>query len=94
MDFLNKHSGDFEKLKVEISQPDKNQKQESFREEDKFALVLSNETYDPSKTSMKSLPAVTDDHRNIKQTVKMLHIPDENVFEIHDATHEQMQEIN
>ena len=42
---------------------------------------------------MKSLPAVLDDHRNIKQTVKMLHIPDENIFELHDATYDQMEEI-
>ena len=82
MSFLNKYSGDFEKLKEEIRDPDKNQKQEPFRSEDKFALVLSNKTYDTSKTTMKSLPAVEDDHRNIKQTIKMLHIPDENVFEI------------
>ena len=40
--FLNKHSGDFEKLKTEISQPDKNQKQEPFKEEDKIALIISN----------------------------------------------------
>ena len=35
---------------------------------------------------MKSLPAVLDDHKNIKQTIKMLHIPEENVFEIQDAS--------
>ena len=82
LDFLNKYSGDFEKLKKEIDQPDKNQKQEPFNAEDKFALVLSNKTYDPSNTTMKSLPAVEDDHKNIKQTIKMLNIPDANVFEI------------
>ena len=42
---------------------------------------------------MKSLPAVEDDHKNIKQTIKMLHIPDENVYEIQDATFDQMEEI-
>ena len=93
LEFMHKYSGDFENLKAEISQPDKNQKQETFRVEDKFALVLSNKTYDPEKTTMKSLPAVEDDHRNIKQTVKMLQIPDENIFEIHDATFDQMEEI-
>ena len=56
--FLQKHKGDFEKLKEEIEQPDKNQKQERFRKDDKFALVLSNKTYDTSKTTMKDLPAV------------------------------------
>jgi hypothetical protein len=90
---LHKHTGDFEILKAEIDQPDKNQKQEPFRTEDKFALVLSNKTYDPSKTTMKSLPAVEDDHRNIKQTIAMLNIPDENVFEVKDATYDQMEEI-
>ena len=91
--FLNKHSGDFEKLKAEISQPDKNQKQEPFRGEDKIALIISNKTYDASKTTMKDLPSVEDDHRNIRQTVKMLHIPDENIFEVQDATHDQMSKI-
>ena len=90
---MNKHTGDFEKLKSEIDEPDKNQKQELFRQKDKFALVLSNKTYDPTKTSMNSLPAVEDDHRNIKQTIAMLHIPDENVFELKDATYDQMEEI-
>ena len=56
--FLQKHKGDFDKLKEEIEQPDKNQKQERFRKDDKFALVLSNKTYDTSKTTMKDLPAV------------------------------------
>ena len=42
---------------------------------------------------MKSLPAVEDDHKNIKQTIKMLHIPDENVYEIQDATFDEMEEI-
>ena len=42
---------------------------------------------------MKSLPAVVDDHKNIKQTIKMLHIPEENVFEIQDATFDQMEDI-
>ena len=42
---------------------------------------------------MKDLPSVEDDHRNIRQTVKMLHIPDENIFEIQDASHDQMSKI-
>ena len=91
--FLQKHKGDFEKLKDEIEQPDKNQKQEKFRKEDKFALILSNMTYNTSKTTMKDLPAVQDDHRNIKQTVQMLNIPEENVFEAENVTYDKMIEI-
>ena len=42
---------------------------------------------------MNDLPSVEDDHRNIRQTVKMLHIPEENIYEIENATHDQMIKI-
>ena len=42
---------------------------------------------------MNDLPSVEDDHRNIRQTVKMLHIPEENIFEIENATNDQMIKI-
>ena len=64
--FLNKLSGEVEKVKAEIQQPDKNQKQETFRAEEKFALIITNKTYNRDKTTMKDLPSVDDDHRNIR----------------------------
>jgi hypothetical protein len=44
---------------------------------------------------MSDLPAVKNDHENIRQTVLMMGVPDskENIFEIRDGTWNQMNEL-
>ena len=44
---------------------------------------------------MNDLPAVKNDHENIRQTVLMMGVPDskENIFEIRDGTWNQMNEL-
>ena len=88
MHFFNKFTGEFEKLKKEIAQPDKNQKQEKIKNENKLAIIISNKEY--KKTGMADLPPVVDDHANIRQTVLMMGVPDkeENIFEIMDGSWE------
>ena len=88
--FLHKHSGEFDKLKEEIEQPDKNQKREKFRNEDKFALILSNMTYDKARTTMHDLPAVKDDHKNMIQSTKMLQVPDENIYQAEEFKYDEI----
>ena len=53
---------------------------------DRLAAIIINEKYD--KIGMADLPAVTNDHENIRHTVLMMGIPDnvENIFEIRDGT--------
>ena len=86
MHFFNKFTGEYEKLKKELAQPDKNQKKEKFKKENKLACIITNQEY--GKTKMSNLSAVMDDHKNIRQTVMMLGVPDkkdENIFELVDG---------
>ena len=50
----------------------------------KIALIYANEKYD--KTIMADLPEVNDDHSSMKETVEMMNIPEENIYELVDAT--------
>ena len=52
-----------------------------------MACIITNQEY--GKTIMANLPAVKDDHKNFRQTVLMLGVPDkkdENIFELVDGT--------
>ena len=83
MNFLYKHSGEFEELIKEINQPDEYQKQEKFLRKDKFALLITNSVYDEQKMGMKSLPDVKDDHKNMEHTIdKLMDIPEEQIFKV------------
>ena len=42
---------------------------------------------------MTNLPAVVNDFRTTKHTVKMMGILPENTYDLHDASHEQMTEF-
>ena len=67
-----------------MAHPNKNQKKEKFHSTDKIALIYANEKYD--KTIMDALPDVKDDHLSIKETVEMMNIPEENIYELENAT--------
>ena len=60
-----------------------------------LAIITTNEFYD--KVNMRNqlkevidLPPVNNDHRNMKQTVKMMGFQDENIIEIKNASSKQM----
>ena len=51
-----------------------------------LAVIITNEKYD--KTGMVDLPAVVNDHSNIRQTIVKMGVPDtpENIFELRDVS--------
>ena len=60
-----------------------------------MACIITNQEY--GKTIMANLPAVKDDHKNIRQTVLMLGVPDkkdENIFELVDGTWQQTEDLH
>ena len=62
-------SGDFESIQREFEEPSKHQQQEDFENCFKFAAIITNDKYDKVNSknkAVKDLPAVRDDHRNIK----------------------------
>ena len=75
-----------------MAHPNKNQKKEKFKTEDKIALVFTNEKYD--KTIMDDLSEVKDDHQSMKETVQMMNIQEENTYELIDASYEQMDMVD
>ena len=60
---------------------------------DRLAAIIINEKY--NKIGMDDLPAVKNDHENIRHTVLMMGIPDseDNIFEIKNGTWNQMNEL-
>ena len=82
------NNSEFEKIKKEIEQPNQYQKRDKFTK--KFALIFCNEKYN-NTILMQDLPAVKDDNKNMKLCVQMLNIPQENVFEFNDISHEEMK---
>ena len=51
-------------------------------------MIICNQFYDPNYVTHKDLPAVVDDFKNAKYTVKMMGIPLNNVFEMRDVTND------
>ena len=60
---------------------------------DRLAAIIINDKY--NKIGMDDLPAVKNDHENIRHTVLMMGIPDtkDNIFEIKNGTWNQMNEL-
>ena len=42
---------------------------------------------------MSDLPPVNDDHKNIRQTVEMMNILEENIYELKNASRKDMDEL-
>ena len=57
----------------------------------KYALVISNQTYDAKYVTHGDLPAVVDDHKNAMQIAKLMGICFENIFELKDTNFDQLQ---
>ena len=63
-----------------------------------LAIITTNEFYD--KVNMRNklkevidLPPVNNDHRNMKQTVKMMGFQDKNILEIKNASSKDMDDL-
>ena len=54
-------------------------------------MILCNEKYNNKYIALGNLPAVIDDFKNAKHTVKMMGILKENTFELKDVSHEELE---
>ena len=69
-----------------------------FKDENKFGILLSNQYYDKLSQSKRdpavvNLPAVKDDHMNMRQTMLMAGIPPQNIIELRDASYKDMEDL-
>ena len=79
-------------MKNELQNPQKFMPLENFCDLTKFAVILCNEDYDETYTTMPSLPAVKDDLKVARQTVKMMGVLPENTKEMYNATYDEIDE--
>ena len=77
-------------LRDEIKNPANFQPQEKFLAKNKYAIVVCNKKFDRHKTTKSNLPSVEDDYKTTMQTIEMMGIPEKNLFELQDATHQQL----
>ena len=79
-------------MKNELQNPQNFMPLENFCDLTKFAVILCNEDYDETYTTMPSLPAVKDDLKVARQTVKMMGVLPENTKEMYNATWDEIDE--
>ena len=76
--------GEFNKILEDIKNAATNKKKDKFQK--KFALLVCNQTY-KTKAGLEDLPETANDFENIRRTIKMMNIPDENIYDFKDASH-------
>ena len=82
-------------MKSELQNPQNFQPNELFLRSTKFALIICNEFYDKRYITLGDLPAVVDDLRNAKHTVKLMGILPENTFVMKNVSHDELsKQIN
>ena len=67
-----------------------------FKDRNKLGLLLTNQFYHKltqRNPEVKNLPAVNDDHMNIKQTMLMAGIHPKNIIELRNASHRDMKDL-
>ena len=55
-------------------------------------MVVCNQNYNEDYITLGDLPAVADDYKNAKHTVRMMGILPENTFEVRDASFDELDE--
>ena len=88
MELIGNQSEKMNKIREQIMDPKKLMPKERFKLWTKYALIICNKTYNKKYTTMCDLPAVDDDFKNAKLTVKFMGISNEHTFEIKDALHD------
>ena len=68
------------------------QPKELFDKWTKYAIVICNQFYDKKYVALGNLPAVVDDFKNAKHTVKLMGILPENTFEMKDVSYIEIEE--
>ena len=81
-----------DRMREELQNPKNFQPKEKFDKWTKFALIICNQFYDKKFISLGNLPAVADDFKNAKKTVQMMGILPENIIELKDVTHDDLDE--
>ena len=75
-------------MRMELQDPKNFQPQELFDKWTKYAIIICNQHYDKKYIALGNLPAVVDDFKNAKHTVKMMGILPENTFELRDISYD------
>ena len=79
--------GEFNKILDDIQNAHDNKKKDKFAK--KYALLVCNETYG-TKAGLDNLPQTKNDLNDVKRTIKMLSIEEEDTFILVDTDHEKM----
>ena len=67
-----------------------------FKDENKLGILLTNQFYHKlshRNKEVKDLPSVNDDHMNIKQTMLMAGILPQNIIELRNSSHKDMENL-
>ena len=80
--------GEFNKILEDITNAAKNKKKDKFAE--KYALLVCNEIY-KTKAGLENLPQTKNDLNDVKRTIKMLNIKDQNTTILVDTNHEEIE---
>ena len=82
---------DMNEINKQLMRPSEYLPKETFSQITKYALIISNQYYDDKYVTHGDLPAVVDDHKNAMQVAKLMGICSENMFELTDATFDQLE---
>ena len=80
--------GEFNKILEDIQNAAQNKKMDTFAK--KYALLVCNEIYD-TNAGLECLHQTKNDLKNMKITIKMMNIADEDIFELVDVSHDKME---
>ena len=80
--------GEFNKILEDIQNAAENKKRDTFAK--KYALLVCNAIYD-TNAGLECLHQTKSDLKNIRITTKMLNIADEDIFELVDVSHENLE---
>ena len=94
LNYMQQNSERMSQLKDQFENPHKFQPKELFDKWTKIAFLVINQYYNKDYTTFDDLPAVVDDMKNAKQKLKMMGIPEENIFVLVDPTHAEIEEMN
>ena len=81
--------GDFDRILKDIENAAVNQKKDKFTK--KYGFIACNEFY-RDKTGLPNLPQTKNDLSSIKRTFNMMNIKKDDVFELVDAYHEEIED--
>ena len=80
--------GEFNKILEDIQNAAENKKKDKFAK--KYALLVCNEIYG-TKAGLDNLPQTKNDLNDVKRTIKMLGIEEEDTFVRVDTSHHEME---